>query len=80
MSIEDHVDSLVDNIFGVVAQELEDVLHLSLVWETPESDTIFPGSSSDKLLGYHSDRGQARGQTRDERRLGWSWGTGDTVH
>ena len=54
LSIEDHVDSLVDDIFGVFPEELQDVLHLGLVRETSQPDAVLPGAGSDELLGYHS--------------------------
>ena len=56
MCIEDHMDTLVNNIFGMVSQELEDVLDLSLVRKAAESDAVLAGARSDHLLGYHSHR------------------------
>ena len=48
------MDALVDDIFGVVLQELEDVLHLGLVGQPPQPDAVPPGARGDQLLGYHS--------------------------
>ena len=63
LGIEDHMDSLVDDILGVLAQELQYVLHLGLVRQPSQPDTILPGAGSDELLGYHSHGGQAGWQT-----------------
>ena len=54
LSIEDHVDSLVDDVLGVLAQELQDLLHLGLVGQPSQADAILPGAGSDELLGYDS--------------------------
>ena len=48
------MDTLVDYIFGVVPQELKDVLDLGLVGQPPQPDAVPPGAGSDQLLGYHS--------------------------
>ena len=68
LGIEDHVDSLVDDILGVLAQELQYVLHLSLVRQPSQPDTILPGAGSDQLLGYHSHGWQAGWEARYQRR------------
>ena len=49
------MDPLVDNVFGVFPQELQDVLHLGLVGQPPQPDAVPPGAGGDQLLGYHSD-------------------------
>ena len=67
LSIEDHVDSLVDDILGVLAQELQDVLHLGLVGQAPQPDAVLPRAGSDQLLGYHSHGGQTGGEAGDQR-------------
>lgn len=61
LSIEYHVDSLVNNVFGMIPQELEYVLDLGLVWEPPQPDAVLPGAGRDELLGYHSHGGQPGG-------------------
>ena len=48
------MDALVDDVLGVVPQELEDVLHLGLVGQPPQPDAVPPGAGGDELLGYHS--------------------------
>ena len=48
------MDPLVDDVFGVLPQELEDVLHLGLVGQPPQPDAVPPGAGGDQLLGYHS--------------------------
>ena len=65
LSIEDHVDSLVDDVLGVLAQELQDVLHLGLVGQPPQPDAVLPRPGSDELLGYHSHGRQAGRQAGD---------------
>ena len=66
LSIEDHVDSLVDDILGVLAQELQYVLHLSLVGQPSQPDAVLPGAGSDELLGYHSHGRQGGRQGGDQ--------------
>ena len=55
------MDSLVNNVFGMIPQELEYVLDLGLVWEPPQPDAVLPGAGRDELLGYHSHGGQPGG-------------------
>ena len=54
------MDTLVNNVLGMVTKELQDMLHLGLIGESAKSDTVFAGSSSDELLGYDS-HGRNRG-------------------
>ena len=60
------MDSLVDDVLGVLAQELQDVLHLGLVGQSPQPDAVLPRPGSDELLGYHSHGRQAGRQAGDQ--------------
>ncbi len=40
LGVVDHVDALVDDTFGVLAKELEDVLNLSLVRQSTQADAV----------------------------------------
>ena len=68
LCIEDHVDALVDNVLGMVAKELEDMLNLGLIRESAQSDAVFAGAGSDELLGNNS-HGRDRRDTGKKRSL-----------
>ena len=58
-SVKYHVNSLVDDALGVVAEEVQDVRDLHLVGQALEPNAVPPGAGSDELLG-NDGRGQHR--------------------
>ena len=50
LCVVDHVDSLIDDALGVLAEELENVLNLSFVWQTAEPDAVLASAGRDHLL------------------------------
>ena len=52
LCIVDHVDSLEDDVPGVLPEEGEDVCHRGLVRKTSESDAVLAGPGGDELLGH----------------------------
>ena len=50
LGVVDHVDALVDDTFGVLAKELEDVLNLSLVRQSTQADAVLARAWRDHLL------------------------------
>ena len=50
LCVVDHVDALVDDVFGVFTEEFENVLHLGFVRQSAEAYAVLPGAGSDQLL------------------------------
>lgn len=50
LSVVDHVDTLEDDVLGVVTEELEDVLHLCLIQQASQTNAVLTGTGSDYVL------------------------------
>ena len=50
LCVVDHVDSLVDDVFGVIAEEFEYMFHLGFIRQSSKANAILPGAGSDQLL------------------------------
>ena len=61
LRVVDHVDPVVDNVLGVVTQELEEMFHLGLVGQTPQSDAVPSRAHCDHLLGEGGEAGGGTG-------------------
>lgn len=64
LGVVHHMNSLVDDAFSVFAQKLEDVLHLGLVRQSAQADTILARAGRDHLLRQERHLRQLRNQRR----------------
>ena len=68
LGVEDHVNTLIHNVLGMVTKKLQDVFHLRLIRQSTEPNTVLAGASSNELLGNNS-HGRHRGDARKKRGL-----------